>query len=507
MRSRPVTAIVSAVLAPVAVLAVLVGIAPDSPAAAQAAPPGGDGTVLTMGGVHFAGSTEGAPLRSPVVAMAATPTGLGYWLAAADGGVFAYGDAAFLGSMGAVPLRRPVVAIVATATGRGYWLVASDGGIFSFGDAVFAGSTGGLALNQPVVGGAVARGGYLVVARDGGVFAFGAPFLGSAGAIPLRSPVVGMAATPTGLGYWLMAADGGIFAYGDALFAGSMGGVPLNRPVVGMAATPSGRGYWLAAADGGVFAFGDAVAVGSAVGAVPAGRQVLGIATAGAGAGAASGDGAAAGGAGDAAAAPPGYWLLAGRPVVGPGSVGTGVEGLQRRLFELGYWGPVDGRFGPLTTQQVYAFQKVHGLPRDGTLDGAEIGVLERAGRVPARTVANTLAVEVDKARQVLLVTRDGQAEWIFNTSTGNNRPYGRGSVAVTPEGQFAVTRQVDGLRISELGELFRPKYFTGGYAIHGSPSVPPFPASHGCVRVTNAAINFIWSADLMPIGTPVWVY
>lgn len=119
----------------------------------------------------------------------------------------------------------------------------------------------------------------------------------------------------------------------------------------------------------------------------------------------------------------------------------------------------------------------------------------------------NGRQVEVDKTRQIIIVSVNGQTEWVFNTSTGNGKPYGNGAVAITPEGNFTFSRQIDGLRISALGELFRPKYFTGGYAIHGSPSVPAFPASHGCVRVTNAAINFIWANNVIPLGTPVWVY
>ena len=67
--------------------------------------------------------------------------------------------------------------------------------------------------------------------------------------------------------------------------------------------------------------------------------------------------------------------------------------------------------------------------------------------------------------------------------------------------------RQIDGMRVSRLGELWRPKYFTGGYALHGSPSVPGYPASHGCVRLSDGAIDFVWSGGLAPIGRTVWVY
>jgi Cu/Zn superoxide dismutase len=106
--------------------------------------------------------------------------------------------------------------------------------------------------------------GYWLAASDGGVFAYGnTTFWGSMGGKPLNSPVVAIAATPTGQGYWLVAADGGVFAFGDAQFFGSMGGKPLNAQITGMAATPTGQGYWLVAGDGGVFAFGDARFFGS----------------------------------------------------------------------------------------------------------------------------------------------------------------------------------------------------------------------------------------------------
>jgi hypothetical protein len=94
----------------------------------------------------------GMALDKPIVGMASTPDGAGYWLVASDGGIFAFGDAQFYGSMGGRPLNQPIVGIASTPDGAGYWLVAADGGIFAFGDALFHGSMGGLSLNQPMVG-------------------------------------------------------------------------------------------------------------------------------------------------------------------------------------------------------------------------------------------------------------------------------------------------------------------------------------------------------------------
>ena len=241
--------------------------------------PGPD-SVTAFGAATGVPGTTLRGLAAPLVGVAATPNGLGYWLVAADGGVFAYGDAAFEGSTGGIHLNAPIVGMAATPDGRGYWLVAADGGVFAFGDAVFEGSMGGHPLNQPIVGLAASPTGhgYWLVAADGGIFAFGdAPFEGSMGGTPLNEPVVGMAASPKGIGYWLVAADGGIFAFGDAPFEGSMGGTPLNEPVVGMAASPKGIGYWLVAADGGIFAFGSAPFEGSD-GGTPKNAPAIGIA-------------------------------------------------------------------------------------------------------------------------------------------------------------------------------------------------------------------------------------
>jgi hypothetical protein len=89
-------------------------------------------------------------LNKPIVGIAATPDGGGYWLVASDGGVFSYGDAPFYGSTGSLKLNSPIVGIAASPDGGGYWLVASDGGVFNEGDAVFSGSAAPLGVRNVV---------------------------------------------------------------------------------------------------------------------------------------------------------------------------------------------------------------------------------------------------------------------------------------------------------------------------------------------------------------------
>ncbi len=227
-----------------------------------------DGGIFTFGNAGFYGSMGGSHLNRPIVGIASTRDGKGYWEVASDGGVFSFGDATFHGSTGNIALNRPIVGMASTPSGGGYWMVASDGGIFSFGDAAFHGSTGNIHLNRPVVGMAATPdgGGYWLVATDGGIFSFGdAAFHGSTGNIHLNQPIVGMASNHNG-GYWMVASDGGIFSFGNAPFYGSTGGIRLAQPVVGMTSVPNGSGYWMSASDGGIFAFGSAQFDGSVPG-------------------------------------------------------------------------------------------------------------------------------------------------------------------------------------------------------------------------------------------------
>jgi hypothetical protein len=235
-------------------------------------------SVRGFGGARAHGAP--AQLNAPLVGIASSRSGKGYWLLAQDGGIFSYGKAKFYGSTGAMHLNQPVVGIAATPSGGGYWLVASDGGIFAFGNARFHGSTGAMHLNSPIVGMTSTPGGqgYWLVAADGGIFAFGnARFHGSTGAFPIGSPVVGITSTASGHGYWIAAADGRIFNFGDAR---AMHAVRASNPIVGLARDAKSTGLWLVASDGSVFATGTAKYFGNATGSR---AQAVGIAAAGVG--------------------------------------------------------------------------------------------------------------------------------------------------------------------------------------------------------------------------------
>ncbi len=192
------------------------------------------------------------------------------------------------------------------------------------------------------------------------------------------------------------------------------------------------------------------------------------------------------------------------------GSSGPAVLALQERLSALHYWlGTPDGHFGDATEQAVYALQKVAGLATDGVVGPATTAALA-SGVVARPRSENGSGVQVDLHRGVLMIVRDGALLAALNTSTGGGYVYydnGVAAVAVTPVGQFRVEREVDGLVVSSLGELWRPKYFYSGYAVHGESYVPPEPVSHGCVRVSVEAMDWIWERGLMPVGSSVWIY
>jgi hypothetical protein len=187
-------------------------------------------------------------------------------------------------------------------------------------------------------------------------------------------------------------------------------------------------------------------------------------------------------------------------PNLALGTTSPAVADLAHQLAALHYAVPsFSSTFSEDFIQSVYAFQKVQGLERTGAVDArfwARLG----SPRIPQpryRDPANH--IEIDKAHQVLYIVRSGMIALISPVSTAGIAGY------YTPEGRFAIYRKVVGYDPSPLGVLLNPMYFVGGYAIHGNPSVPPYPASHGCIRVPNFVIYRLFSSE--PYGETVYVY
>jgi len=202
--------------------------------------------------------------------------------------------------------------------------------------------------------------------------------------------------------------------------------------------------------------------------------------------------------------------MAAVRPTLRPGARGSAVVTLQKRLVALHYFdvSVADGVFGQNTYHAVVAFQKVQGLGRDGIVGPATWAKLARPYVPAPRYRLATASLEVNLARQVLYYVRNGAIQRIIDASTGSGKWYysqGRWAKAVTPTGRFKIYSRYNGWQFGPLGSLYRPNYFYGGYAVHGMTSVPAYPASHGCVRMTVPTMNRMWST--LRIGMPVAIY
>ncbi|MFN8020963.1 MAG: L,D-transpeptidase family protein [Acidimicrobiales bacterium] len=197
------------------------------------------------------------------------------------------------------------------------------------------------------------------------------------------------------------------------------------------------------------------------------------------------------------------------------GSSATTVVRAQQRLLSLGYWlSAADGSYGLTTKQAIMAFQKWTNLSPSGNLDEPTAAALNTVQCRPTTGVTGDMFL-VDKGEQLGMIVRAGRAEWVINVSTGGDYPYTwrdkNGNLipdqAITPSGTHKVYRVADQARYEgSLGTLYRPRFFIRGVAVHGYSSVPNYPASHGCVRVTNQAMDMIWATDAMPMGSTVLV-
>jgi hypothetical protein len=178
-------------------------------------------------------------------------------------------------------------------------------------------------------------------------------------------------------------------------------------------------------------------------------------------------------------------------PSLALGDHGPSVRALENRLADLHYAVKRDGYFGSEDLEAVYAFQKVERIARTGRVDAALWRRLLAAHTPFARFGGDH--VEIDKTRQVLFVVRGGKVTLVVATSTG--------ATGNTPLGAWHFYRKVGGFD----WVLYYPSYFLRGFAVHGYPDVPPYPASHGCARIPMWIAQTVYGQ--MADGSTVIVY
>src|SRR5262245_34727659 len=181
-------------------------------------------------------------------------------------------------------------------------------------------------------------------------------------------------------------------------------------------------------------------------------------------------------------------------PYLAEGARGPSVRVLERRLAQLRYLlRGVDSFYSYDTADAVLAFQKVNGLARTGRMTPSVWRRLEATG-TPRPRYRFGHHIEVDKGRQVLFEVDRGRVVRVVHVSTG--------ATGNTPLGRWHIYSKVPG---TLPDGMFDSNFFLRGFAIHGYPSVPTYPASHGCVRTPNWAAPILFASSYY--GEPIYIY
>ena len=181
-------------------------------------------------------------------------------------------------------------------------------------------------------------------------------------------------------------------------------------------------------------------------------------------------------------------------PYLSVGAQGPSVRLLERRLTQLRYTvGGVDSFYSYDTADAVLAFQKQNGLERTGRVTPYVWRRLQTA-HTPLPRYRYGHHFEVNKSKQVLFDVNHGHVVRIVHVSTG--------ATGNTPVGVWHIYSKVPG---TLPDGMFDSNFFLRGFAIHGYPSVPSYPASHGCVRVPNWVAPILFASSYY--GEAVYIY
>ena len=183
---------------------------------------------------------------------------------------------------------------------------------------------------------------------------------------------------------------------------------------------------------------------------------------------------------------------------IATGSSGPRVRGLLSALSRLQIRVPSIGTtFNSQCADAAMAFQKAYRLPRTYVFDGDDWDKLDRAKPVKPRYSGPSIHLEVDKGRQILMVVKNGAVFGLIAVSTG--------ATGNTPEGSFQIQQKHPYTTSGYGGILYRTMGFVGNFAIHGYVPVPPYPASHGCIREPMWVAA--WVYDRSWVGEQLYVY
>jgi lipoprotein-anchoring transpeptidase ErfK/SrfK len=144
----------------------------------------------------------------------------------------------------------------------------------------------------------------------------------------------------------------------------------------------------------------------------------------------------------------------------------------------------------------VIAFHKAYGRSRTTSFEASDWTRLTKRA-IAVRDRSAGMHIEIDKGRQILMQVTNGKPTFVEHISSG--------ATGNTPAGRWTMRWKGDWVPSLYGSLLYKSMSITGAYAIHGYPSVPTTPASHGCVREP------MWIAAALyrrtPVGTTIFIY